>query len=116
MRRPADVQPKYWGQYKPYASAPGRLQYAKRAHAMGGGQTAVASAEPAMAAARSGSDAGAAAAAPEPLERAEAERPIPIRFEHQPGETQMRRTSISREVDRSVREATLNSYADAGFA
>ena len=49
-------------------------------------------------------------------ERAEAERPIPIRFEHQPGETQMRRTSISREVDRSVREATLNSYADAGFA
>ena len=54
---PADVQPKYWGQYKPYASAPGRLQYAKRAHAMGGGQTAVASAEPAMAARRSGSDA-----------------------------------------------------------
>jgi hypothetical protein len=49
-------------------------------------------------------------------ERAEAERPIPIRFEHQPGETQMRRTSIAREVDRSVREATLNSYADAGFA
>jgi uncharacterized protein (TIGR02594 family) len=52
----------------------------------------------------------------EPSERDEAERPIPIRFEHQPGETQMRRTSISREVDRSVREATLNSYADAGFA
>ena len=49
-------------------------------------------------------------------ERAEAERPIPIRFEHQPGETQMRRTSIAREVDRSVREATMNSYADAGFA
>jgi hypothetical protein len=49
-------------------------------------------------------------------ERAEAERPIPIRFEHQPGETQMRRTSIAREVDRSVREATINSYADAGFA
>ncbi len=66
---PADVQPKYWGQYKPYASAPGRLQYAKRAHAMGGGQTAVASAEPAMAAPRSGSDAvrRRAAAAPEPL-------------------------------------------------
>ena len=41
---PADVQPKYWGQYKPYASAPGRLQYAKRAAAMGGGQTEVASA------------------------------------------------------------------------
>jgi Phage-related minor tail protein len=55
-------------------------------------------------------------AAAEPSERDEAERPIPIRFEHQPGETQMRRTSISREVDRSVREATLNSYADAGFA
>jgi Phage tail lysozyme len=49
-------------------------------------------------------------------ERSEAERPIPIRFEHQPGETQMRRTSIAREVDRSVREATMNSYADAGFA
>ena len=54
---PADVQPKYWGQYKPYASAPGRLQYAKRAHAMGGGQTAVASAEPAHGGPRSGSDA-----------------------------------------------------------
>jgi hypothetical protein len=55
-------------------------------------------------------------AAAEPSERDEAERPIPLRFEHQPGETQMRRTSIAREVDRSVREATLNSYADAGMA
>jgi hypothetical protein len=55
-------------------------------------------------------------AAAEPSEREEAERPIPLRFEHQPGETQMRRTSIAREVDRSVREATLNSYADAGMA
>ena len=85
---------------------------------MGGGQTAVASAEPAMAAPAAAATPSAAAppSGAEPSERAEAERPIPIRFEHQPGETQMRRTSISREVDRSVREATLNSYADAGFA
>ena len=69
-----------------------------------------------MAAPAAAATPSAAAAAAEPSERAEAERPIPIRFEHQPGETQMRRTSISREVDRSVREATLNSYADAGFA
>ena len=122
---PADVQPKYWGRtlpglgraIKPYESAGGRLSYARRAHAMGGGpEVASAATEPAGGGAP---EPAAAAATPAPLgpapDRAELEKPIPLRFEHQPGETQMRRTSIAREVDRSVREATLNSYAEFGI-
>ena len=79
-------------------------------------EVASAATEPARGAPQPAAAATTASAARAAPDRAELEKPIPLRFEHQPGETQMRRTSIAREVDRSVREATLNSYADSGFA
>jgi len=58
---------------------------------------------------------------PAPWQQAKAERdelskPIPIRYEHQPGEMQFRRKSIRASVDREVREAKYTTYGDTGAA
>jgi hypothetical protein len=48
--------------------------------------------------------------------REEMEEPIQLRFERDIGEEQFRRASMRREVDREVREARWDSFADIGAA
>jgi uncharacterized protein (TIGR02594 family) len=48
--------------------------------------------------------------------REEMEEPIQLRFERDVGEEQFRRASMRREVDREVREARWDSFADIGAA
>lgn len=55
------------------------------------------------------------AKSPEEL-RAELSRPITIQARMEGGESQFRRSSISREVSREVRDARASSYADIGAA
>ena len=50
------------------------------------------------------------------MERQELERPIKMRFEKPPGESQFRRANIRREVNREHREAIHNSFSDIGGA
>lgn len=44
--------------------------------------------------------------------RAELSKPIPLRFEHQPGAMQAQRSQVRRQIDREIREAAWSSYAD----
>jgi TP901 family phage tail tape measure protein len=48
--------------------------------------------------------------------RSELEKPITIQTRMEAGDTQFRRSSINREVNREQREASWNSYADIGAA
>jgi hypothetical protein len=48
--------------------------------------------------------------------REKMEEPIQLRFERDIGEEQFRRASMRREVDREVREARWDSFADIGAA
>ena len=48
--------------------------------------------------------------------REQLERPVKMRFERDPGETQFRRHNIRREVDREFRDARWESLSDIGAA